>query len=189
MKLDKLKTNKGKFFDDVLIIKPDIFKDNRGFFCESWNKNIFNSKIRKIDFCQENHSFSKKNVLRGLHFQTKPNAQLKFVECISGTIFDVVVDLRKKSSTFLHWGGIKLSEENNTQILIPEGYAHGFYTLSDEAHLIYKVNNYWNKESERTIIWNDISLSINWRINNKPLLSKKDAIGKTIKNLPQSDFF
>ena len=189
MKLDKLKTNKGKFFDDVLIIKPDIFKDNRGFFCESWNKNIFNSKIRKIDFCQENHSFSKKNVLRGLHFQTKPNAQLKFVRCISGTIFDVVVDLRKKSSTFLHWGGIKLSDENNTQILIPEGYAHGFYTLSDEAHLIYKVNNYWNKESERTIIWNDISLSINWKINNKPLLSKKDAIGKTIKNLPQSDFF
>lgn len=189
MKLDKLKTNKGKFFDDVIIIKPEIFKDNRGLFYESWNKKNFNSKIRKIDFCQENHSFSRRNVLRGLHFQTKPHAQLKFVECISGEVFDVVVDLRKNSSTFLDWGGIELSEENNTQILIPEGYAHGFYTLSNKAHLIYKVNNYWNKESERTIIWNDISLSINWRLNNQPLLSKKDTFGQTIQKFPPSELF
>ena len=181
-----IKTN----LESCLVIEPKTFSDERGFFREVYQEIRYTEMANiRLRFVQDNQSRSSYNVLRGLHFQIKPHAQLKLVECISGAVFDVVVDLRKKSSTFLHWGSIKLSEENNTQILIPEGYAHGFYTLSDEAHLIYKVNNYWNKESERTIIWNDISLSINWRINNKPLLSKKDAIGKTIKNLPQSDFF
>ncbi len=189
MESKKLKTNKNKFFDDIKIIYPQIFSDNRGYFYESWNKKQFNSEFPNFNLCQENHSFSKKNVLRGLHFQISPHAQAKFVECISGKIIDVVVDLRKESPTFLQWGAVELSDQNHIQILIPEGFAHGFYTLSDSAHLIYKVNNYWHKKSERTIIWNDAYLSIDWKLENKPILSEKDSQGQIIDEVISEDLF
>lgn len=190
MKLEKLLTNRGTFFSDVKLIKPKIFEDDRGYFYESWNKKSFNSSVKKTEFCQENHSYSIKNTLRGLHYQIKPYAQAKFIECISGKIYDVVVDIRKNSPTFLNWAGVELSESNHKQLFLPEGYAHGFYTLSDYAHLIYKVNNHWHKKSERTIIWNDSYLSINWKnLNEIPLLSKKDALGKKINELSSEDLF
>ena len=190
MKSFKLISNKGKPFEDAKVLIPSVFKDNRGYFYESWNKKIFDLELKKINFCQENHSFSKKNVLRGLHFQTNPNSQGKLVECILGKVYDVILDLRSTSNTFMEWGGLELSEENKKQIWIGKGFAHGFYTLSDHAHVIYKIDNYWNKNSERTIIWNDPSLSIDWHLTEeKPLLSDKDSVGKEIKDLSKEELF
>jgi len=184
IKVTNLKSNKGLIFKDIKIIEPHIHKDDRGFFYESWNKRDFNNEVYKIDFIQENHSFSVKNVLRGLHFQSNPYSQGKLVECITGEIFDVIVDIRKDSETYLQWGYLKLNENNHKQIWINNGFAHGFYTLSESAHVIYKVDNYYNKDSENTIIWNDIQLSIKWPIiNESPIISKKDLEGKTIKEL------
>ena len=189
MKINKLKTNKDNFFDSIKVIHPEIFSDNRGYFYESWNKRKFNIELPSFDFVQENHSFSKKNVLRGLHFQIRPYAQAKFVECIFGKIIDIVLDLRKESPTFLEWGAIELSDHNHIQILIPEGFAHGFYTISESAHLIYKLNNYWYKSSERTIIWNDSQLSIDWKLSSKPIISEKDSLGKSINEISVEDLF
>tara|TARA_Y100000589_G_C27110353_1_gene611938 strand:- start:686 stop:1255 length:570 start_codon:yes stop_codon:yes gene_type:complete len=189
MKTTKLKTNKLNYFDTLKVIHHEIFSDNRGYLYESWNRRKFNDELHDCDFCQENHSFSKKNVLRGLHFQIKPYAQAKLVECIFGKVIDIVVDLRKESPTFLEWGAIELSDQNHIQILIPEGFAHGFYTLSETAHLIYKVNNYWHKKSERTIIWNDFNLSIDWKLENEPILSEKDSLGKSINEILVEDLF
>ena len=184
MKITNLKSNKGVIFKNIKIIEPKIHEDNRGFFYESWNKKDFNNNVSEIDFVQENHSYSYKNVLRGLHFQSKPYSQGKLVECIIGEIFDVIVDIRKESETYLQWGCLNLSEKNHRQIWINSGFAHGFYTLSDTAHLIYKVDNYYNKDSENTIIWNDNQLSIKWPlINNQPIISEKDLEGKSIKEL------
>ena len=186
MKVSNLKTNKGLIFKNIKIIEPKIHKDDRGFFYESWNKKNFNENIFDIEFLQENHSFSLKNVLRGLHFQTKPFSQGKLVECITGEIFDVIVDIRKESKTYLQWGSLKLSEKNHKQIWINSGFAHGFYTLSESAHLIYKVDNYYTKDSEKTIIWNDSKLSIKWPNNlKKPIISEKDLKGYSIKELIQ----
>ena len=184
MKITNLESNKGLIFENIKVIEPNIHKDARGFFYESWNKQDFNNKVFKIDFIQENHSFSFKNVLRGLHFQMNPYSQGKLVECITGEIFDVVVDIRKESETFLQWGCLKLSENNHKQIWINSGFAHGFYTLSESAHVIYKVDNYYNKDSERSIIWDDNQLSINWPLTNQdPIISKKDLEGISIKEL------
>jgi len=184
MKVTNLKTNKGLFFENIKIIEPKIHRDERGFFYESWNKKNFNENVCEIDFLQENHSFSVKNVLRGLHFQTKPYSQGKFVECIMGEIYDVVVDIRRESETFLQWGYVHLSDKNNKQIWINSGFAHGFYTLSDSAHVIYKVDNSYNKDSEKTIIWDDHELSIKWPETIKnPIISKKDLKGFSIKEL------
>lgn len=190
MKSFKLLSNKNVFFDDVRIFVPSIFEDNRGYFYESWNKELLNLELHDINFCQENHSFSKKNVLRGMHFQINPFAQGKLVECLFGKIYDVVIDLRIKSPTFMHWGGIELSGENHKQIWLGKGFAHGFYTLSEDAHVIYKVDNYWEKESERTIFWNDSELSINWPLKDlNPILSKKDSAGKKMNDLSKKEYF
>lgn len=190
MQISNLTSNKGIFFKGIKILCPRIFEDNRGYFYESWNKSVLEDNIHKIDFCQENHSYSKENVLRGLHFQLNPHSQGKLVECLSGVIFDVIVDLRIKSPTFLQWGGVQLSEKNHKQIWIAKGFAHGFYTLSKEAHVIYKVDNYWKKEYERTIIWNDSNLSINWPlIHEIPEISDKDSYGKKISEISKEDLF
>ena len=184
MKVSNLKSNKGLIFKNIKIIDPIIHKDERGFFYESWNKKNFNENIFEIEFLQENHSFSLKNVLRGLHFQTKPHSQGKLVECITGEIYDVVVDIRKESETFLQWGFVILSEKNNKQIWINSGFAHGFYTLSDTAHVVYKVDNSYNKNSEKTILWDDPQLSIKWPNNlKKPIISEKDLKGYSINKL------
>ncbi len=161
---------------DVKILEPKVFFDDRGFFFESFNKKVFENALGIIPkFVQDNHSKSSKNVLRGLHYQLPPFAQGKLVRVIKGEVFDVAVDLRKSSSTFGKWVGVVLSSENKKQLWIPEGFAHGFITLSDEAEFIYKTTNYYDKRSERSIKWDDRDLKIKWNGILKPLVSEKDS--------------
>lgn len=163
---------------DVLLIEPEIFCDERGYFYESFNLKKFEEIInRKIDFVQDNHSKSTKGVLRGLHYQTNPFAQGKLVRCVHGEVYDVAVDLRQSSSTFGQWVGYILSSENKRQLWIPEGFAHGFVCLSNEAEFLYKTTNYYSKNHERTIAWNDPNLNIDWK-GMDFVLSSKDAAGQ-----------
>lgn len=160
---------------DVILFEPKVFGDSRGFFYESFNNREFQEATGfNCNFVQDNHSRSVKNVLRGLHYQIK-QPQGKLVRVISGEIFDMVVDLRKSSPTFGQWVGMILSAENRRILWIPEGFAHGFLVLSDVADFLYKTTNYWAPEHERTIIWNDPVLAINWETNVAPVLSVKDA--------------
>ena len=167
-----MKINK-TFINDLLIIEPQLFKDDRGFFYESYNKNNLD-KVINVFFVQDNESKSKKGVVRGLHFQLPPFEQTKLVRCVSGKILDVVVDLRTNSKTYGNSFSIELSSENNKQIFIPVGFAHGFQVLSEEAIVNYKVDEYYNPDSDSGIIWNDKDLSIDWNLDLKPILSKKD---------------
>lgn len=187
----KVKNNFNKEFDGPLLLIPEIFKDDRGFFMESWNKKTFEKiVITPIDFLQDNHSMSKKNVLRGLHYQLPPFDQGKLIRCISGEIFDVILDLRKSSPSFLSWASVCLSSINKHQLWIPSGFAHGFLTLSQNAEIIYKVTSKWSREHERSIIWNDSNLKINWPLDGIfPLLSDKDKKAQNIENLTHQDFF
>lgn len=163
---------------DVKIIEPSVYGDERGFFMETWNQKTFEQEVANKSFVQDNHSKSKKGILRGLHFQTT-NTQGKLVRVISGEVFDVVVDIRKGSPTFGQWVGEYLSAENKRQLWIPAGFAHGFYVTSDEAEFVYKCTDYYNPTAEKTIKWNDKTLNITWPIEteNKPLLSDKDNNG------------
>lgn len=176
IKYENLKSNKGEILEGILLLKPNIFQDSRGFFMESWNSKEFNYAIKKeIYFVQDNHSYSLKGVLRGLHYQFLPYPQGKLVRCISGKIFDVVVDIRKKSKTFGQWIGVTLDSVKHHQLWIPEGFAHGFLTLSNEAIVSYKTTQYWMKDYESTIKWDDPDISIDWpNIKMKPILSDKD---------------
>ena len=159
---------------DVLIIEPLVFVDDRGFFFESFNQKQFDETVGyHVNFVQDNHSKSRKGVLRGLHYQISPHAQGKLVRCIAGEIFDVAVDIRKNSPTFAQWVGINLSAENKRQLWIPEGFAHGFLTISDYSEFLYKTTNYYNPLSERGIRWNDEQLGINWPLT-RIILSEKD---------------
>ncbi|WP_417619354.1 dTDP-4-dehydrorhamnose 3,5-epimerase [Oceanihabitans sediminis] len=161
---------------DCIIIEPQIFNDNRGYFFESFNQNKFKQATGlDIDFIQDNESFSTKGVLRGLHFQKAPYAQSKLIRVIQGTILDVVVDLRKGSSTFGKYDSIELSNKNKKQLFIPKGFAHGFVVLSDMATVVYKCDAFYNKESEGGIIYNDPTLNIDWQLlNNELIISEKD---------------
>lgn len=171
---------------DVLIFEPKVFGDDRGFFMESFNQKVFEEAVgRKVDFVQDNHSKSTKGVLRGLHYQLPPFAQAKLVRCVVGEVFDVAVDIRKSSETFGKWVGINLSAENKRQLWIPEGFAHGFVVLSEVAEFIYKTTNYYSKENERTIIWSDSDLNIDWH-DDSFILSAKDSIAKSFN---QSELF
>ncbi|MDC0382470.1 dTDP-4-dehydrorhamnose 3,5-epimerase [Flavobacteriaceae bacterium] len=165
-----MKINK-TFIEDLLIIEPQLFKDDRGFFYESYNKN--NLGINII-FVQDNESKSYKGVIRGLHFQAPPFEQTKLVRCVSGEILDVAVDLRINSKTYGKSFSIELSSENNKQLFIPKGFAHGFQVLSKEATVNYKVDEYYNPNSDSGMIWNDKDLSIEWNLDLKPILSAKD---------------
>ncbi|MGK8176589.1 dTDP-4-dehydrorhamnose 3,5-epimerase [Aeromonas dhakensis] len=159
---------------EVIIIEPRVFSDDRGCFFESFNRQQFEDVIGySIDFVQDNHSKSIRNVLRGLHFQRSPNEQGKLVRCISGEVFDVAVDIRKSSPTFGEWVGISLSAENNRQLWIPEGFAHGFIVLSEQAEFVYKTTSYYNPRLESSILWSDPDLNIAWP-REKPILSEKD---------------
>jgi len=169
-----------KEIPDVLIIEPQVFGDSRGWFYESFNQKEFSEKTGvQQPFVQDNHSFSKQYILRGLHYQTE-FTQGKLVRVTQGRVFDVAVDLRKSSPTFGHWAGIELSDENHRQLWIPEGFAHGFMVLSDEAHFLYKTTDYWHAASEQCIFWNDSSLAIDWPLplGILPLVNKKDMAGK-----------
>lgn len=163
---------------DVKILEPKLFHDNRGFFFESFNHKVFRDAIgRDVAFVQDNHSKSLRHVLRGLHYQVPPFAQGKLIRVIQGKVFDVAVDIRRNSITFGKWIGTILSAENMRQLWIPEGFAHGFLTLSDTAELLYKTTNYYAPAAERCIIWSDPSLSIDWHGVQVPVLSEKDTQG------------
>lgn len=178
MDLSKLISNKGNYIDDIALIKPKIFEDERGFFYESWNENSFKKISCNTKFVQDNHSISFIGVIRGLHCQLNPYAQGKLVRCTSGAIYDVAVDLRKNSKTFKEWIGVELNENNKLIFWIPEGFAHGFLTLSNNTEVQYKTTKKWNKEAEISILWNDPDLDINWPLDklnkSKPTLSEKD---------------
>ena len=176
-----MKINK-TFIENLLIIEPQLFKDERGFFYESYNKNNLD-KVINIVFVQDNESKSDKGVIRGLHFQAPPFEQTKLVRCVSGNILDVAVDLRTNSKTYGKSFSIELSSENNKQLFIPKGFAHGFQVLSETAIVNYKVDNFYNPTSDSGIIWNDKDLSINWNHDLKPILSVKDLTLISFKDL------
>ena len=160
---------------DVKIIEPMVFEDDRGFFFESFNHKKFEKSIGKtLQFVQDNHSKSNKGVLRGLHYQLPPKAQAKLVRVVEGEIFDVAVDIRKSSPTFGKWVGEALSATSKKQLWIPEGFAHGFVTLSETAEFLYKTSDYYASNLERSIRWDDPQIAIDWPTDIKPLLSSKD---------------
>jgi len=164
---------------DVLLIKPRVFRDERGFFLESWNQKAFDDTLgRRIVFVQDNHSRSVKGVLRGLHYQVEPEAQAKLITVMRGKIFDVAVDLREDSPTHGRWIGEILSDENREILWIPEGFAHGFLVLSDYADVVYKTTAYYSPADERCIRWDDPDLGIDWPLNGQhPVVSEKDTSG------------
>ncbi|HEY9770858.1 MAG TPA: dTDP-4-dehydrorhamnose 3,5-epimerase [Coleofasciculaceae cyanobacterium] len=162
---------------DVLIIQPKVFGDERGFFLESFNEKTLKEKAGiTAKFVQDNHSRSAKNVLRGLHYQIK-QTQGKLVRVVSGEVYDVALDIRKSSPTFGQWTGCFLSEANHRQFWVPPGFAHGFVVLSETADFLYKTTDYYAPEYERSILWNDPQLNIDWKITDKPVLSAKDQAG------------
>jgi dTDP-4-dehydrorhamnose 3,5-epimerase len=167
---------------DVLIIEPKVFGDDRGFFFESYNEQNFQEKAAvDVQFVQDNHSRSARNVLRGLHYQIQ-QAQGKLVRAVVGEIFDVAVDVRRSSSTFGQWVGYTLSAENKRQLWVPAGFAHGFLVTSDIAEVLYKTTDYYAPQHERSIVWNDPDLAIAWPLNGEqPALSKKDKDGQLFK--------
>ena len=166
---------KETLLQNVYILEPAVFHDKRGFFMESYNKRILEQLGILVDFIQDNHSFSKNaGLIRGLHYQLIPKAQTKLVRVSTGAIFDVIVDIRKNSVTFGEWIGVILSEENKRQVFIPKGFAHGFCTLVPNTNVIYKVDEYYEPEFDRGILWNDPDIRIDWPISN-PLLSDKDS--------------
>ena len=160
---------------DVKIIEPVVFGDERGFFMETWSQQKFEELVseKPTKFVQDNHSKSKKGILRGLHFQTE-NTQGKLVRVTSGEVFDVAVDIRENSSTFGQWVGVLLSADNKRQLWVPEGFAHGFYVTSVEAEFVYKCTNYYHPESEVSLLWNDANIGIDWPISGEVILSDKD---------------
>ena len=162
---------------DVLILQPKVFGDARGFFYESFNARDFAVATGlNVSFVQDNHSKSAKGVLRGLHYQIQ-HPQGKLIRVVQGEVFDVVVDLRKNSATFGRWNGVHLSAENHRQLWVPPGFAHGFVVLSESAEFLYKTTDYWYPEHERSLLWNDPAVGIDWPMDGQPLLAAKDAAG------------
>jgi dTDP-4-dehydrorhamnose 3,5-epimerase len=159
---------------DIILITPEILEDERGFFAETYKKSVFEKEAIKTNFVQDNHSKSKKNVLRGLHYQIPPMEQAKLIMCTRGKVFDVAVDIRNGSPYYGKWVGDYLSEENKNMLFIPAGFAHGFLALSEEAEIMYKISQEYSREHERGIRWNDPEIGIDWPINKKPILSRKD---------------
>lgn len=182
MKITKTK------LDGVVVIEPDVFGDNRGFFMESWNKKKMEEAGLFYDFVQDNHSKSTvKGTLRGIHFQKGDKAQAKLVRCVKGAVLDIAVDLRKNSPTFKQWVSVELSAENKKQLLIPRGFGHGFVTLTDDVEFLYKADNYYAPEADAGIRWNDPDIGVEWGIEN-PILSEKDKKNPFFRNLFE-DFF
>lgn len=168
---------------DLLLIKPHVFYDERGFFLESFNERELLKKIGHAPhFVQSNHSYSSKGVIRGLHFQ-HPDGQAKLVRVVSGEIFDVAVDIRPQSETFGKWFGAILSGTNFTQIWVPQGFAHGFLVLSEGAHVLYSVTEYWRPENEGCLKWDDPEVGINWPLENRVIASEKDKDGQSLAEL------
>jgi dTDP-4-dehydrorhamnose 3,5-epimerase len=172
---------------EVVLLEPKVFGDERGFFFESYNKRMLESLLdRELNFVQDNHSLSSKNVLRGLHYQIR-QPQGKLVRVIQGEIFDVAVDLRRSSQTFGQWVGETLSSQNKRQLWVPEGFAHGFLVTSESAEVLYKTTDYYAPKHERVVLWCDHSLSIKWPLNTLPILAKRDYVGLPLHE--HVDFF
>ena len=167
---------------DLYILEPIVHGDNRGWTMESWSKKTLEEAGLYYNFVQDNHSFSAhKGILRGLHFQQGDAAQAKLVRCIRGAVLDVAVDMRKGSPTYMKWEAVELSEDNFRQLLIPRGFLHGFLTLTDNVEIVYKLDNYYNREADRSIRWDDPDLNIDWGIDN-PILSDKDRNAPYLKD-------
>jgi dTDP-4-dehydrorhamnose 3,5-epimerase len=166
---------------DVLIFEPQVFGDERGFLLVSWNAENFRSATgRDVTFVQDNHSRSRRGVLRGLHYQIR-QPQGKLVRVVTGRVFDVAVDLRRSSPTFGRWVGVELSADNHRQLWVPPGFAHGFLVLSDTADFLYKTTDYYAPEHERTVAWNDPAIGIDWPVEGEPVLSAKDKVGLALR--------
>jgi len=172
--------------DGVKLIEPRVFGDDRGFFYESWNRLAFAQAGIDADFVQDNHSRSRHGVLRGLHYQIE-HAQGKLVRCVAGEVFDVVVDLRRSSPTFGRAVGLTLSAQNRKMLWVPAGFAHGFLAVSEFAEFLYKTTDYWYPEHERTLLWNDAALGLEWPISGAPILTAKDAAGTPLAVAPVYD--
>nr|WP_315103819.1 dTDP-4-dehydrorhamnose 3,5-epimerase [uncultured Catonella sp.] len=180
--------------EGLFVIEPQIFGDHRGWFMESWSKKKFEEMDIDCEFLQDNHSFSaKKGTLRGLHFQKGEYSQAKLVRVLRGRVYDVAVDLRKSSSTFLKWYGTELNEENKKQMFIPRGFAHGFLTLTDNVEFAYKADNYYNKESEEAIRFDDDKVGVDWKLADfgikEVIVSDKDKIAPSLEALTKDCFF
>ena len=172
---------------DVILVKPKVFGDSRGFFMESYKKSDFFANGIAVEFNQDNHSKSSKGVLRGLHYQANPYGQAKLVRCSRGRIYDVAVDIRPASETFGQYVKVELSEENKHMLYIPVGFAHGFVALSDEVELLYKASGEYAPQADRGIIWNDKDINIDWEIDFEPLLSEKDKIQPRLRDINKEE--
>jgi dTDP-4-dehydrorhamnose 3,5-epimerase len=168
---------------EVKLVEPKVFGDARGFFLESFNEREFAEKVGvEARFVQDNHSRSAKGVLRGMHYQIE-HAQGKLVRVVAGEVFDVVVDIRKRSPKFGKWVGFNLSAENHRQMWVPEGFAHGFLVLSETADFLYKTTDYWYPEHERCLAWNDPRVGVQWPIEGEPVMAEKDRAGKSLSDI------
>ena len=167
---------------DVYIIEPQVFGDNRGWFMESWSQKKMEDAGLHYHFVQDNHSFSaQKGTLRGLHFQKGEAAQAKLVRCVRGAVRDIVVDMRKGSPTYKKWAAVELSAENKRQLLIPRGFLHGFVTLTDDVEFMYKADGFYNAQADRTVLWNDPELGVDWGVKD-PIISDKDKNAPLLKD-------
>jgi dTDP-4-dehydrorhamnose 3,5-epimerase len=173
--------------EGLVLIKPKIFADNRGFFMESYKKSEFIKNGIKAEFVQDNHSKSAKGVLRGFHYQKLPKAQAKLVRCIKGKIYDIALDIRLNSKTFGKYTKVELSEDNKHMLFIPKGFAHGFVVLSEEAEIIYKSDEEFSPQHDKGVLWNDSDLNIDWGIDFEPVLSEKDKNLPKLKNINKED--
>jgi len=173
--------------EDVILVKPKIFGDNRGFFMEAYKKSEFFQNGITVEFNQDNHSKSTKHVLRGLHYQTREFSQAKLVRCSKGKIYDVAVDIRPNSKTFGQYVKAELSEENKNMLFIPAGFAHGFVVLSDEAELLYKASGEYNPSADRGVLWSDKDINIDWGIDFEPILSEKDKVQPKLSEINKGE--
>ena len=200
MQAERLTTAAGVALAGPLLITPRMFGDERGFFFESWNQQAFAAALEADGqpvpaFVQDNHSRSSRGVLRGLHYQLPPHPQGKLVRCVLGEIFDVAVDIRRASPTFGQWVGARLSAENHQQLWVPAGFAHGFLTLSEHAEVLYKTTDFWSRDCERAIRWDDPQLAIAWPqladavTVAAPVLSEKDAVASCLADRSANDLF
>ena len=195
MQAEQLTTSCGSTLHGPLLITPRVFGDDRGFFLESWNQAAFAAALEEdgqqpVQFVQDNHSRSSCSVLRGMHYQLPPHPQGKLVRCVLGEIFDVAVDLRRSSPTFGQWVGARLKADNHQQLWVPAGFGHGFLTLSTHAEVLYKTTDFWSRECEQALRWDDPDLAIAWpalegaAAGSSPLLSEKDAVAPLLKDQP-----